>query len=158
MQVTRWLTQRRLMIIGALVVILAFAASVRFQGLEWDDGQHLHPDERFLAIVGDKIRFPSDPLTYFNTRTSTLNPYNARDVDGFAYGMVPLFLTRALGAWYGLATYDGFPTVGRALSALSDLGTVFLVFMLGRIVYGAGVGLVAAALSAATVTHIQLSH
>src|SRR3954471_15976200 len=50
------------------------------------------------------------------------------------------------------------PTVGRWLSALSDLGTVFLVFLLGRTVYGAGVGLVAAALAAATVTDIQLSH
>src|SRR4051794_29854595 len=158
MHVKQRLTQRRLMIVGALIVILAFAAGMRFQGLDWDDGYHLHPDERFLAIVGDKIRFPSNPLTYFDTRTSPLNPYNARDVDGFAYGMVPLFLTRAVGAWYGMATYDGIPIVGRALSAASDLLTVFLVFMLGRTVYGAWVGLVAAALSAATVTHIQLSH
>ena len=44
------------------------------------------------------------------------------------------------------------------LSALFDVGTVLLVFMLGRIVYGRGVGLVAAAISAATVIHIQLSH
>src|SRR6266545_3530898 len=79
MQVTRWLTQRRLMIVGALIMVLGFAASMRFQGLNWDDGQHLHPDERFLAIVGDKIRFPSNPLTYFDTKTSPLNPYNARD-------------------------------------------------------------------------------
>src|SRR6478672_8035903 len=126
-------TARQLMIVGALIVILAFAASVRFTGIDWDDNQHLHPDERFLVIVGDKIRFPSNPLDYFDTKRSTLNPYNAKDTDGFAYGMVPLFLTRAVAYWWGLATYDGIPTVGRFLSALTDLGTVFLVFMLGRI-------------------------
>ena len=112
-------TTRRLLIVGALLIILAFAAGMRLYGLNWDDNQHLHPDERFLAIVGDKVRFPSSPLSYFDTRTSPLNPYNARDVDGFAYGMVPLFAARAVGQWYGLANYDGIPTVGRWLSALS---------------------------------------
>ena len=34
-------------------------------------------------------------LTACSSSRSTLNPYNARDVDGFAYGMVPLFLARA---------------------------------------------------------------
>ena len=151
-------TQRRLLIAGALLIIMVFAASVRLTGLNWDDGQHLHPDERFLAIVGSAIRFPSSSLTYFDTKTSPLNPYNAQGVDGFAYGTAPLFLVRAVGDRLGMATYDGLPIVGRWLSALFDVGTVFLVFMLGRLVYGAGVGLVAAALSAATVLHIQLSH
>jgi YYY domain-containing protein len=150
--------RRRLLTAFALIAILGFAAAVRLYGLEWDDNHHLHPDERFLTIVSDKIRFPSNPLDYFDTRRSPLNPYNARDVDAFAYGMVPLFLTRALAEWYSLATYDGIPKVGRVLSALFDVGTVLVVFLLGRIVYGRGVGLVAAALSAATVIHIQLSH
>ena len=149
---------RRLLTVVALLAILGFATSVRLYGVEWDDNHHLHPDERFLAIVSDKIRFPANPLDYFDTRRSTLNPYNARDIDGFAYGMVPLFLTRAVAEQYGLATYDGIPKVGRVLSALFDVGTVLLVFLLGRLVYGRGVGLVAATISAATVTHIQLSH
>jgi YYY domain-containing protein len=150
--------RRRLLTLGALLLILGFAAGLRVYGLNWDAGQHLHPDERFLAIVGSKIRFPSDPLSYFDTRRSPLNPYNARDVDGFAYGTAPLFLMRAVADRVGLATYDGVPIVGRWLSTLADLGTVLLVFLLGRTVYGTAVGLVAAALAAATVLQIQLAH
>ena len=150
--------RHRLLTALALMVILGFAAAVRLYGVEWDNNHHLHPDERFLAIVSDKIRFPSNPLEYFDTRRSPLNPYNAQGVDGFAYGMMPLFLTRAVAEQYGMATYDGIPKVGRVLSALFDVGTVLLVFLLGTIVYGRGVGLVAAAIAAATVVHIQLSH
>src|SRR5688500_17843735 len=116
--------RRRLATVLALIAILAFAAAVRLYGIEWDDNHHLHPDERFLAIVSDKIRFPTNPLEYFDTRRSTLNPYNARDTDAFAYGMVPLFLTRAVAEQYAMATYDGIPKVGRVLSALFDVGTV----------------------------------
>ena len=150
--------RRRLLTLAALAVILVFAAGVRLYGLNWDNNYHLHPDERFLAIVASKITFPTDPFAYFDTRRSPLNPYNARDVDGFAYGTAPLFLARAIGDRIGMATYDGIPAVGRWFSALTDVGTVLLVFMLGRLVYGSAVGLVAAAISAATVTHIQLSH
>ncbi|MFN8634474.1 MAG: DUF2298 domain-containing protein [Chloroflexota bacterium] len=150
--------RRQLAILAALLLIVGFAGTVRLYGLDWDDNYHLHPDERFLAIVADKIRFPSSPLAYFDTKNSPLNPYNARDVDGFAYGMVPLFLTRAIAERVGMATYDGVPAVGRALSASFDVGTVVLVFLLGQLVYGARVGLVAAAISAATVLQIQLSH
>ncbi|HZO24635.1 MAG TPA: hypothetical protein VFH48_01415, partial [Chloroflexota bacterium] len=68
--------RHRLLTALALMVILGFAAAVRLYGVEWDDNHHLHPDERFLAIVSDKIRFPSNPLEYFDTRRSPLNPYN----------------------------------------------------------------------------------
>lgn len=149
--------RRRLLTLAALLVILGFAAGLRLYGLSWDDNHHLHPDERFLAMVGDAIRFPSDPLTYFDTRRSPLSPYN-KGFEGFAYGTAPLFLARAVAERFDLASYDGFPIVGRWLSALADVGTVLLVFLLGRAVYGTGVGLAAAALSAATVLHVQLAH
>ena len=48
--------------------------------------------------------------------------------------------------------------VGRPLSALADVGSVFMVYLLGRRMYGLGVGLLAAALTALAVIHIQNSH
>ena len=32
----------------AMAIVLLVAAFFRFQGLTWDEGRHLHPDERFL--------------------------------------------------------------------------------------------------------------
>src|SRR6185295_16095928 len=109
-------TTRPLLTLAALAVILTFAIGVRVYGANWDQGHHLHPDERFLAIVSRAIRFPADPLTYFDTRRSPLNPYN-NNFDGFAYGTAPLFLVRAVAEWFSMATYDGIPTIGRAASA-----------------------------------------
>ena len=48
--------------------------------------------------------------------------------------------------------------VGRPLSALFDVGTVFMVFLLGRKMYSQKVGLLAAAFTALAVIHIQNSH
>ncbi len=53
---------------------------------------------------------------------------------------------------------QGFAQIGRALMALSDLGTVLLVFLIGQRLYGAWGGLLAAGLSAFTVLQIQLAH
>ncbi|MDP7260290.1 MAG: hypothetical protein QF376_05365, partial [Anaerolineales bacterium] len=39
-----------------LVVVVAAAAYLRFVGLNWDEFQHLHPDERFLTMVETGIR------------------------------------------------------------------------------------------------------
>ena len=140
-----------------LGVVLLLGAGLRSYNLDWDDGHHLHPDERFLAIVGDRISFPTTVRGYFDTSSSPLNPYN-RGFDGFAYGTAPLFATRAVAEALGMAGYDRIHLVGRALSATADLGTIVVAFLLARLLYGTAVGLLAAALLATTVLHIQLSH
>ena len=38
-----------------LVLILLAGAYLRTAGLDWDEGQHLHPDERFLTMVESGI-------------------------------------------------------------------------------------------------------
>lgn len=48
--------------------------------------------------------------------------------------------------------------IGRVLSTLADLGTVLLMFLLGRRLYGESVGLLAAALGALTAFSIQQAH
>lgn len=100
----------------------------------------------------------------------------------FAYGHLPLYLgvaaTRllerlsplasALPAHWPLARdllngaghveFDHLAAASRALTALVDVGTVLLTFLLGRRLYGVWAGLLAAAFVALTVSHIQLAH
>ncbi|MCA9925417.1 MAG: phospholipid carrier-dependent glycosyltransferase, partial [Anaerolineales bacterium] len=104
----------------------------------------------------------------------------ARD---FAYGHLPLYLgvaatrlTERIGP--GLAArlpddwlltqdvlngseqieFRHLTAVSRFLTALFDIGTVLMIFLLGRRVYNAETGLLAAGLLAVNVMHIQLSH
>ncbi|MEI6290142.1 MAG: DUF2298 domain-containing protein, partial [Chloroflexota bacterium] len=56
------------------------------------------------------------------------------------------------------AGYDEVTIVGRVLSALSDLLSIFILFLIGKRLYGEKVGLLAAAFSALSVMQIQQSH
>src|SRR5689334_17908038 len=60
----------------ALVVVLLIAAFFRFHGLNWDEGRHLHPDERFLSTVTNDLQWPENFSNYFDPTTSTLSPYS----------------------------------------------------------------------------------
>ncbi|MDP9383039.1 MAG: DUF2298 domain-containing protein [Chloroflexota bacterium] len=56
------------------------------------------------------------------------------------------------------ANWTAIYRVARPLAALADLLTVACIFLLGRRLFGAGAGLLAAALSALTVLQVQFSH
>jgi len=58
----------------------------------------------------------------------------------------------------GRIEYDHLLLVGRALAALFDTLTVWLVFLIGRRIYGDAAGLLAAAFIALAVLHIQQAH
>ena len=60
--------------------------------------------------------------------------------------------------WHKANDYDHINLVGRALSAFFDTLTLGLVFLIGRRLYNATVGLLATALLTFTVQHIQLAH
>ena len=81
--------------INALIFvgILLVSAYFRFAGLNWDEGQHLHPDERFLTMVTSAVRIPDSLGDYFDSKTSPLNPYN-KDFGLFVYGDFPIMFTR----------------------------------------------------------------
>lgn len=83
----------------ALLWIVAFAFTLRTVNVNWDRNQHLHPDERFLAIVSDEISLPSGPGEYFDSANSPLNPYNRDEGATFVYGTFPLFLNKAVSEW-----------------------------------------------------------
>ena len=140
-----------------LLFILAVGAYLRYRGIDWDEGTHLHPDERFLTLVESAIQ-PVDSLAeYFNTESSTLNPNNVGHTF-FVYGTLPIFIIRLLAEWLGRADYGQIYLIGRAASATFDLVSILLVYWIGRRLYDRRVGLLAAALSAVSVLLIQHAH
>ena len=48
-----------------LVLLLGFV--LRFWGVNWDQGTHLHPDERFITMVATDLRIPDSLGQYFNS-------------------------------------------------------------------------------------------
>ena len=87
----------------AFVLIFFIGAYFRFTGLNWDEGQHQHPDERYVTMVADQIRWVKGIGEYFDTANSTLNPLRT---GSYTYGMFPLFFTRLVAQWVGMANYD----------------------------------------------------
>ena len=156
----------RFIFLALIVVIFGCAALLRFAGINWDQYQHVHPDERFIVWVADTLSWPGDLATALDPARSTINPFRWPPGDGdlagkprnYAYGHFPLYLlalvahaAQAGGSWFGrttlafpsafqplytvgrhLAEYQYLPLVGRALSAIADLGTLLLVYALGR--------------------------
>ena len=90
---------------------------VRLYGLNWDQSQHLHPDERFLTMVATDIRLPSSLWQYFDNAKSPLNPYNYPQYQFFVYGTFPLFLTK-----FGLGEGASSLITGLLLAALAGVG------------------------------------
>jgi uncharacterized membrane protein len=153
----RWRTllQSRFFVPICLVFILVLGAYFRFTGVNWDDYTHLHPDERFVWMVEISLTLPKSLGEYFNTAVSPLNPYNHGS--SFIYGTLPLFLTKIVGQVLRVSG-DHIHLLGRVLAGLFDLVTVWLMFLIGRKLYGERVGLLAAFLSACLVIHIQQAH
>ncbi|MEJ5308690.1 MAG: DUF2298 domain-containing protein [Anaerolineae bacterium] len=159
---------------------------MRTYNMDWDEGTHLHPDERYLTMVVSALQFPERLSQYWNVAESPLNPANKGYV-GYVYGTLPLFATRAVAEWMDKACvtppnpfgavlravllnasgpcypgqYTGYSNihfVGRALSAWADLATLIALAMFARALYGNRVALLAAALYAFAVLPIQHAH
>src|SRR5262249_59616848 len=140
-----------------LLLILAVGAYCRFSYNLWDEGHHLHPDERFISLVAAKLAAPTRPLEYFDSAHSPLNPYNRGDTS-FVYGTLPMLVGRALGGLFHRPGYDGTYRVGRALSGVFDIVTIWLVYLITRRFSRRETALVAAGLFAFSPLSIQLSH
>jgi YYY domain-containing protein len=141
-----------------LVLILLVGAFLRFSGIDWGEYSFMHPDERFLLMVGSVIEPVESWSEYFDTAISSLNPHN-RGHGFYVYGTLPLFLARYLvQSVYGRSGLVEMTDVGRFLSASADLLIVLLVAFIALRLYGKRVALLAAAFSAATVLQIQQSH
>jgi YYY domain-containing protein len=169
-----------------LLFILVLASALRLYNLNWDQGHGSHPDENHVSFVITSLNLPNSTGEYFDSGASPLNPYNADK--GWVYGMLPLLtgkaaanyfeqgcapvnapLQKTLGRWLsGNATlecsagywlsWDTHKLVSRLISALSDILTVFVVYLTGRRLFGRRVGLLASAFSALAVLQIQHAH
>ncbi|MEZ4505772.1 MAG: DUF2298 domain-containing protein [Thermomicrobiales bacterium] len=149
---------RALAVPAALIGIMLLAALLRFTGQNWDEGQNLHPDERFITMVATGLQWPSGPGEYFDTATNPLNPYNLEGTPTFIYGTFPLYAAKLWGDISGHNVYGDFHLASRSVSAFFDLLTVFFLFLIGRRLFNEKVGLLASLLYALSVHPIQLSH
>ncbi len=179
-----------------LILILLVAAALRLTGIDWDNYNHYHPDERYITWVATTIERPLDWSVALDPRSSSFNPFywpdeaESKGIEvlqgqprSFAYGHLPLYLgvfatrlverfpevlrerlpqewllTRDLLNGAQAVEFRHLTAVGRAMTALFDVGVVGLVFLLGCRLYGVNAGLLAAALLAINVMHIQLAH
>jgi len=142
-----------------LIIIFILALSLRIFGLNWDQGQHLHPDERFLTMVTADIKLPSTIFDYFNTSLSPLNPYNYPSYKFFVYGTLPIFLVKVSSVWLHLDNYENIVFVGRVLSAVVDSFNIILLYLLSINIFKNKKQIyIASLLYALCVLPLQLSH
>lgn len=149
-RVPRW-------ILVALTVLVFAGMALRVAGRDWDESQGLHPDERFMMMVTESLRWPAPGISLFDASRSTLNP-NVTGNNLFVYGTLPLFLVTAsyrfVGQPLGLNIYQ----TGRTITAAFDTATLALVAVLGVVLLGGAGALFATAAYAFSVIPIQLSH
>ena len=142
-----------------LLIVVALALALRLYGLNWDEGFAWtpHPDERAILAKVNELDLPGlgDLGVLLDAERS---PWNPR---WFPYGSFPLYLLKGVQLTYGLLPgpeLTDLRIAGRTISALADVATLVVVFAVGSAVYSRRVGLLAAALVALAVIHIQLSH
>ena len=163
-----------------LLLIVVVALLLRLNGLNWDSGYGFHPDERSLYLragcmydllterAGYQQCLADHPQiqpglpgvrTLLDFDRSPLNPH------WFPLGSVLIYVLVMIRSVIELFTDVSaldMRYVGRALSAMADVGTVVMLYVLGRRIYGrlygSWVGLLGAALVAFAVIHVQNSH
>jgi hypothetical protein len=104
------------------LTILFIALLLRLYGIWWDEGAHLHPDERMLIMVAERIQF-----------FSNLNP------EFFNYGTLPLYIVKGTAQLAQLfnvhmADYNGLLVIGRLISIFMDMLTMLLLWKTARLV------------------------
>jgi 4-amino-4-deoxy-L-arabinose transferase-like glycosyltransferase len=110
-----------------LIAIILLGAFFRFYDLNFDQNQHLHPDERFLTLVATAMQVPPTLLTYLDPQKSTMNPALI-GYTFYVYGIFPVVLDKILAIFTGNNTYNGVALLGRAISGFLDLLLVVIIF------------------------------
>jgi len=117
----RGINRSGLHIVGLLLILLV-SFTLRAWNLNWDHGQHQHPDERFWSDVANRLDEQLDPAIYpdgyffADPAQSHLNPYNVNPT--WVYGTSPLILTKVLASsmlgseGQGNLLVDGLDAVG----------------------------------------------
>ncbi|MFH1832755.1 MAG: glycosyltransferase family 39 protein [Candidatus Levyibacteriota bacterium] len=139
-----------------LIIIIIIAAAFRIYGLNWDQGFHLHPDERAITMFVIPLQFPRSIFEFLSLQSSW-NPHF------FAYGSFPLYFLKIFGQIASafnqeLSGYSLLNLLGRYLSVFFDLGTLIFIFLLTRKIFNQTLGFIAAFFYAISVFSIQAAH
>jgi hypothetical protein len=149
--------------------ILVVGAFLRLFDVNWDQGTHIHPDERFLTMLGNATRIPSGLPQYLNPATSPLNPAVAGcsgtscPYTFYVYGIVPVTVNKIIAVLLGHDNYNDFTLQGRVLSAICDLVVMVVLYKAVQLLESklhlpSTVKYLAMAFYAVSVLAIQLSH
>jgi YYY domain-containing protein len=113
-----------------VIVCAVFGLTLRVWNLDFDQRQHLHPDERFLALTSDAMSrapvpaahgtFIGPVLDWLDGQRSPANPYDA--TESFVYGPLPLTLARSTSAWLHEGVADGAQPADAVAHALDAIG------------------------------------
>lgn len=112
----------------AIILIIIFSFLVRSFGRDWDGFTHMHPDERMLMMVTEKISVPEKMYPDF-----------------FNYGTLPIYslrlLSQLVSSQYGtvnvMTSYGpGLLSLGRFLSTVFDIGTLFAIYSIAKFIFG----------------------
>src|SRR3954469_17934042 len=97
----------------ALIGVLLLGGYFRTLGLfSWDDPSYrLHPDERFMTSVADRLKTPASLSEYLDSSRNPLNPRN-NGYTFYVYGLLPQTLTHLTAVM--LTPYDALPKEVRA--------------------------------------------
>lgn len=151
-----------------LIIFLVFliAFFLRIYGLNWDQGHHLHPDERMITMVTEGIKTPDfsnanslgEKISILFSFESTLNP------KFFAYGSLPIYLLKFSGYVFSyfdpsISSYEKINLLGRFISALFDSLTVLIIYLISlQLFFSTKKALLASIIYTFSVLPIQLSH
>jgi len=138
------------------LIIILLGLFLRIIGLNWDQGQHLHPDERFLTMVLTDIKIPQDLTEYLNPKISSLNPYNQK-YSFFVYGSFPINFVKIIGEIIKFNSYDQIYLVGRVVTIIIDTLIILLIYLICKKIINSKFGLISAFLYSTCVLPIQLS-
>lgn len=100
------------------ITILFFALAIRIYGINWDQGFHLHPDERMLIMVAEHIHF-----------FDQLNPHF------FNYGSLPIYLLKVIANLVNKSDYQSILYVGRYLSIAFDVTNLFFIYKIAFLLF-----------------------
>src|SRR5574341_1892750 len=67
---------------------------LRLSRLDWDQGRHLHPDERAILFAAQNVALPLQTSDLTAPLTSRANPYRSRtgEYQSYPYGQFHLYL------------------------------------------------------------------
>jgi YYY domain-containing protein len=169
---------KRVLLLLLPFVIVGLALGLRLQGVDWDDGNFYHPDERSIYMRADVMYrtltdapgwelsanpdFPLDTPgfpsvgTLLDKDTSPLNPH------WFPLGTIILYML--VGVRFLLEPFmdqvrlQDLASAGRIMAAIADAGSVLVMYYLGSRLFGRSVGLLSSVLLALSVINIQVTH